>query len=138
MSHVGKEKQRLVSLFQKNVSNLFSLIGQCDGRRPICSACTNKVNHFCTWEVSDASLSRTAALRSKIDELQVKIDKDGTNYKNVNSLVGYLMSRPEREAYTILERLRSTQDVAATVQYVQDGDLLISGVLAPEISSDGS
>lgn len=48
------------------------------------------------------------------------------------------MSRPEREAYTILERLRSTQDVAATVQYVQDGDLLISGVLAPEISSDGS
>ena len=77
-------------------------------------------------------------MRSKIDELQAKIEKDTIKFKTVDSLVGYLMTRPEREAHTILERLRSNQDLAATVQYVRDGDLLISGVLAPEISSEES
>ena len=86
----------------------------------------------------DASFSRTAALRCKIDELHAKIDKDSVHLKSVDSLVGYLMIRPEREAHNILERLRATQDIAATVKYVRDSDLLISGVLAPQTSPDDS
>lgn len=65
------------------------------------------------------------------------MEKNGNHLKSANSLIEYLMTRPEAEAHTILKRLRSTQDIAATVQYVRDGDLLISGVLAPRPSSQG-
>ena len=138
MSTKKNEGAKIVVITQVCLSSLrfVCFLEQCDGKRPICSACINKSNHVCTWEVQDPSLSRTAALKSKLDEMGLQMEKNGNHLKSANSLIEYLMTRPEAEAHTILKRLRATQDIAATVQYVRDGDLLISGVLAPLRSSE--
>jgi hypothetical protein len=40
-------------------------------------------------------------------------------------LYGMLISRPEAEAYIILQRLRSSSDVRSTITFIKEGDLLI-------------
>lgn len=54
------------------------------------------------------------------------------NNADFQELIHYLQSRPESEATTILQRLRSKQDPAGVLQHVKDSDILL------EASSDRS
>ena len=113
------------------------LLTKCDGNRPCCSACLAKPE-LCVFEIKDASLSRTAALKQKVEYLEeetrgLKEVVEGLNIDlNIKSeLLEYLRTRPDHEAQAILQRWRTSQDVDSVVQYVRDGDLLIQSFNAP-------
>ncbi|MCJ1333250.1 hypothetical protein MMC10_009944 [Thelotrema lepadinum] len=109
----------------------------CDGNRPCCSACVSKPD-LCIFEIKDANISRTTALKQKVEILEAEaqemsgmIDDLQINLNVKSELLEYLKTRPSHEAQTILERWRNSQDVDSVVQYVRDGDLLIQSFNNP-------
>jgi hypothetical protein len=71
------------------------------------------------------SESRPVAIKRRHDELQEQVADHEELYR-------VLKSRPLKEAHAILDRIRSGNDLQATLQYVKHGDLLLQVGLAPE------
>ncbi|KAJ9134028.1 Nitrogen assimilation transcription factor nit-4 [Pleurostoma richardsiae] len=73
---------------------------KCDGMRPRCATCVDK-GRPCGYE-GEAGQSRQAAMKSRLDTLE--------------RLFAQLQTRPTDEAGHLLQRIRSTEDLASLVE----------------------
>ncbi|ROT37566.1 hypothetical protein SODALDRAFT_200087 [Sodiomyces alkalinus F11] len=99
---------------------------KCDGRRPVCSACTNAGSpQDCEYD-ADPDISRVAALRKKSEDLQRRVAL-------LEELFHLLALRPEQDSIEILRRMRTTNyqtDLEHLVKFIREGDLLVQAATA--------
>ncbi|KAB5554934.1 hypothetical protein GE09DRAFT_1222406 [Coniochaeta sp. 2T2.1] len=98
---------------------------KCDGERPSCGRCIAKAAE-CQYEVDDAKVSRTSALKRKCDTLQDENER-------LRDLFGLLRQKSKPEAHDILSRIRDSEDPLAVWRSIKDAELLL-----PWASSGGS
>ncbi|KAF2149167.1 hypothetical protein K461DRAFT_42174 [Myriangium duriaei CBS 260.36] len=87
---------------------------KCSGTRPSCEACVAR-RATCIYD-TEPDVTRNGALKRKYNVLE---DENA----NLRTLVDFLAHRPISEANTILQRLRSGEEVASIISYVQNGDI---------------
>ncbi|KAI9655742.1 MAG: hypothetical protein M1821_005177 [Bathelium mastoideum] len=98
------------------VLQLLTACVQCDGIRPACTACQQR-GIPCHYDV-EPEQSRMMALKRRNEELEKELSQ-------LWELYAFLQTRPLPEAHQILNRMRSSADLLAVLQFVKDGDLLI-------------
>ncbi|KAB5539497.1 putative C6 transcription factor [Coniochaeta sp. 2T2.1] len=97
---------------------------KCDGERPSCGRCIAK-GADCQYEVDDAKVSRTSALKRKCDTLQDENER-------LRDLFGLLRQKSKPEAHDILSRIRDAENPLAVWRSIKDAELLL-----PWASSSG-
>ncbi|KAI1810598.1 putative C6 transcription factor [Poronia punctata] len=90
---------------------------KCDGERPACRRCRNK-SQECTYELPQDALSRSAARKEIADKLQ-------RENQQLRQLFHDLATRPESEAYSIFQRLRSVDDPVSLANAIRHAELLL-------------
>lgn len=94
---------------------------KCDARRPACSPCLAR-RQTCEYE-TEADVDRYTSLKVK----HSRLEKD---YNDLLELFGMLRSRPKRDALSILDRVRSADDLSGALAVIKEGDLLMHGQAA--------
>ena len=84
--------------------------------RPACTACQQR-GIACLYDVEPEE-SRMMALKRRNEDLEKELSQ-------LWELYAFLQTRPLPEAHQILDRMRSSTDVMAVLQFVKDGDLLM-------------
>ncbi|KAK8117899.1 uncharacterized protein PG998_006180 [Apiospora kogelbergensis] len=104
---------------------------KCDGLRPSCGSCRARTAE-CTYD-DDPNTTPTANLRRQYHHL-------AEQHQSFHELFEMLRSRPEDEAWVILQRLRSSGNVQSTLHHVKAGYLLADtrmvGGQGPEANDD--
>ncbi|OIW28590.1 hypothetical protein CONLIGDRAFT_387874 [Coniochaeta ligniaria NRRL 30616] len=101
---------------------------KCDGERPSCGRCIAK-SAECQYEVDDAKISRTSALKRKCDTFQDENER-------LRELFGLLRQKSKPEAQDILSRIRSSEDPLAVWRSIKDAELLLPR--SPSASGSGA
>ncbi|KAI8627220.1 hypothetical protein F5Y19DRAFT_477789 [Xylariaceae sp. FL1651] len=89
---------------------------KCDGHRPSCSPCRSR-GFRCEFKDKPNETAYTD-LKRRFHELEQQ-------HMELVELYDMLKSRPEAEAYTILQRLRSKADVHSITSSIKEADLLV-------------
>ena len=84
---------------------------KCDGRRPMCSCCSQKETG-CVYELGPNE-KPSQAMKRKNEEMQGELS-------NLRQLYDFLRLRPEQEAMEILRRIRDNPPEASPSQHIQD------------------
>ncbi|KAI5455621.1 hypothetical protein BGZ63DRAFT_138259 [Mariannaea sp. PMI_226] len=88
---------------------------KCDANRPKCTPCVLKARD-CAY-ASDPGLSRYAGLKRRHSQLEQR-------HADLVELFDMLKSRPEQDARIILNRIRTSGDLSATLSFIKEGELL--------------
>lgn len=97
---------------------------QCSGTRPQCARCKqSKIE--CIYETEDATETSGRAAKRKFTELQRRSAAHEDIY-------GALQTRPERDAYAILSKIRQGDDVETVARHLKFGDVLLQVSVSPE------
>ena len=112
----------------KGSCDLTCSLFQCDGERPSCGRCITKAAG-CQYEVDDARVSRTSALKRKCDTLQDENER-------LRDLFSLLRQKSKLEAHDILARIRDSSEDPLTVwRSIKDAELLLPWASPPGGSS---
>jgi hypothetical protein len=84
---------------------------QCDGRRPICTCCTQKETG-CVYELGPNE-KPSQAMKRKNEEMQGELS-------NLRQLYDFLRLRPEHEALEILRRIRTNPPDTSPSRRIQE------------------
>ncbi|KAI0104632.1 putative C6 transcription factor [Nemania sp. FL0031] len=90
---------------------------KCDGDRPSCRRCRSR-GQECTYELPQDTLSRSSARKEIANQLQ-------RENLELRQLFHDLSKRPESEAYTIFQRLRTANDPIALAHSIRQAELLL-------------
>lgn len=102
---------------------------KCDARRPTCSPCITR-SRTCEYE-TEADVDRYTSLKRK----HSRLEKD---HSELLELFDMLKFRPTRDAQTILDLLKSTDDLGGTISLIKQGDLLMQNAVESEAKSPKS
>ncbi|KAF2647779.1 hypothetical protein K491DRAFT_671684 [Lophiostoma macrostomum CBS 122681] len=89
---------------------------KCDAQRPICGACTSR-DSPCEYDIPPGT-SRYTSLKRKHEDLE----KENAQ---LLELFDMLKHRPESDAYSILHRIRTSNDLLSVLAFIRAGDVLI-------------
>jgi hypothetical protein len=116
------------SLFRSSGDSLTCI--QCDGARPICSAC-HRHRRTCIYRAEAGESSGVAAKR-KIREADKELRQLRESHNSLRRIVTALQTREEKEVSAIVQRLRQSQDPDAIAKQLEGSDLLLQLHVAPE------
>ncbi|SCO81443.1 related to nitrate assimilation regulatory protein nirA [Fusarium oxysporum] len=103
---------------------------KCNGLRPKCLACTNR-RAECVY-MTEPSETRISAIKRKHDELQKQLEDGGSSQSDLQQLFDAIRDRDEKDAMTIMRRIRTGEDPSTILRHLRAGDLLLQLHLAPE------
>jgi hypothetical protein len=89
---------------------------KCDAQRPVCGACALR-DTSCEYDIPPDT-SRYTSLKRKHQDLE----KENTQ---LLELFHMLKHRPGRDAHSILDRIRASDDLLSVLAFIRDGDLLV-------------
>ncbi|KAM0561599.1 hypothetical protein ACHAPJ_002767 [Fusarium lateritium] len=95
---------------------------RCDGIEPRCSECVRR-RVPCEYPTTDGQNSR--AIKKKLTDMEERLQAH-------EELYSIMQTKTEEESLSILNRIRSGQDVRSVLRHLQDGDLLLQVALVPE------
>ncbi|KAF5639432.1 nitrate assimilation regulatory nirA [Fusarium tjaetaba] len=103
---------------------------KCNGLRPKCLACTNR-RAECVY-LAKPTETRISAIKRKHDELQRQLEDGGSSESDLQQLFEAIRDRDEKDAMTIMRRIRAGEDPSTILRHLRAGDLLLQLHLAPE------
>ncbi|KAH7126820.1 hypothetical protein B0J11DRAFT_410758, partial [Dendryphion nanum] len=88
---------------------------KCDAKRPECSACASRGSK-CEYDI-DPDITRYTSLKRRYQDLEQE-------HTELLDVLDMLRSRSEDDAFSILQRIRTSTDIRATISFIKEGDLL--------------